>query len=154
MLFDSTDVLVRKNELIKLLPTHSHDMSRYNHLFEKEYNFYCLMMCISNLLSDTKKRANKNSFDFDLTLKYLVELWVAQQGRCALTGKEFSLEPGSLQSKNPFKISIDRVDNNKGYVKSNIRFLTHWANNAKSTWTDQIFLEFVKSTSRVLNENA
>lgn len=154
MSFDLNDALTRKNELIKLLPKHSHDFSRFNYLFDNEYNFYCLMTCISTLMSDTKKRANKHGFDFNLTLKDLIELWAEQNGKCALTGMEFSLESGSLQNKNPFKISIDRINNSRGYIKSNVRFLTHWANNAKSTWTDQIFLEFIESTSQILNETA
>jgi hypothetical protein len=56
-------------------------------------------------------------------------------------------ESGDLQNKNPYRTSVDRIDNNRGYVQGNVRLLTHWANNAKSTWPDETFNKFVKSAN-------
>ena len=97
----------------------------------------------SQILCDSKKRAKKNSWAFDLDREYLVRLWKKQQGKCAVTGAVLTGKPGSRQSKNPYRASLDRINNGKGYVKGNVRFVSHWYNNAKSTWPDKIFDEFV-----------
>ena len=47
-------------------------------------------------------------------------------------------------------LQIDRIDNNKGYVKGNIRLLCHWINNAKSTYGDELLDEFVLARAEVL----
>jgi 3'-phosphoadenosine 5'-phosphosulfate sulfotransferase (PAPS reductase)/FAD synthetase len=89
----------------------------------------------------------KFGWDYNLTIPYLAKLWFEQKGRCALTGIMLEYESGDLQSKNPYRASVDRIDNNHGYVQGNVRLLTHWANNAKSTWSDETFIKFVKSAS-------
>ena len=48
--------------------------------------------------------------------------------------------------KNPYSCSIDRINNDQGYIPGNIRLLTHWANNAKSTYNHSIFEDMIRST--------
>ena len=89
-----------------------------------------------------------------MDLPYLAELWIAQNGKCSLTGQWLDHVSGTPEYKNPYRASVDRIDNTRGYVKGNVRLLTHWANNAKSTWSDSIFETFVKTSNQVLTENA
>jgi len=96
------------------------------------------------ILKDSIKRSRMNSWHFDIDKPYLLELWAAQKGKCAVSGIAMQTQSGSQQNKNPFRASLDRIDNDKGYVKGNVRFVTHWINNAKSTWTEEIFSEFVQ----------
>lgn len=126
------------------------DLSKYNAIFQSNYRFYCVVIGLSAKMSDSKKRAAKMEFDFNLSLDYLVELWFQQKGRCKLTDQILSFASGSREDKNPFGASIDRIDNSKGYVKGNVRLLSHWANNAKSTWDDECFEQFVKSSHQIL----
>jgi hypothetical protein len=60
---------------------------------------------------------------------------------------------GDQYSKNPFRTSVDRIDNNRGYVQGNVRLLTHWANNAKSTWPDETFIKFVNAAASKCAKN-
>ena len=94
---------------------------------------------LNQKIIDSRKRARKMNFDYDITLSDLLELWIQQQGRCAVTGVVMSFESGDLQNKNAYACSVDRRDNEQGYTVDNVRLLTHWANNAKSTWPDYMF---------------
>ena len=131
--------------MLAVLPkaTHSH---AYTALFKLDHDWYCTVMGLSENLTNSKKRAAKFNWRCDLDLAYLANLWFEQQGRCALTGMILDYESGSLDNKNPYRTSVDRIDNDLGYVKGNVRLLCHWANNAKSTWDDKLFESFIKST--------
>ena len=85
-------------------------------------------------------------FDCDITLIDVVDLWLEQEGKCALTGIELEWQGGTLQDRNPLRASIDRMDNEQGYVKGNLRLVCHWANNAKSTWSDEVFRSMCQQT--------
>lgn len=76
------------------------------------------------LLSNAKNRAKKRQLDFDLTLKYLEDRMPDQcpvlKLRIDYSGKNKECCP-----------SIDRIDNNKGYTKDNIRIISMRANAIK-----------------------
>ena len=95
------------------------------------------------ILKDSAKRARLHNFEYNLDREYLVDLWKNQQGRCSVSGIEMQTESETRENKNPFRASLDRVDNNLGYIRGNVRFVCHWINNAKSTWTESIFEQFV-----------
>jgi hypothetical protein len=147
------DLLKNKVKLLSLVPTHAYDPN-YSILLKQFPTWYQVVMGLSENLSNSKKRAKKFGWKCDLDLPYLTELWMAQSGKCSLTGQWLDHASGSLDNKNPYRASVDRIDNSKGYVKGNVRLLTHWANNAKSTWADTIFETFVKTSNQVLTENA
>jgi hypothetical protein len=147
------DLLNNKEKLLSLVPTHPYD-SNYKVMFETIPAWYQVVMGLSENLTNSKKRAKKFGWKCDLDLPYLAELWINQNGKCSLTGQWLDYASGTPDDKNPYRTSVDRIDNNKGYVKGNVRLLTHWANNAKSTWPDSIFENFVKTSNQVLMENA
>jgi hypothetical protein len=147
-----------KPKLMKLVPypsngpkssLTSHDYNKSG-IFEKNYPWYIVVNGLSGKLTDSKKRAKKMEWACDLTLEYLAELWIKQQGRCALTGVAMSFSAGSQSDKNPMSCSVDRIDNSLGYVKGNVRLLTHWANNTKSTWDNSIFETMISHASKHL----
>ena len=98
---------------------------------------------LNQKIIDSRKRARNMDFDYDITLSDLLELWIAQQGRCAVTGVVMRFESGDSRNKNAYACSVDRIDNEQGYVVDNVRLLTHWANNAKSTWPDSMFEDMI-----------
>ena len=145
-------LLVEKSKLMKLLPTNSHDFSRIKHLFENHYEFYMVYATLSSTLSDSKKRGRNMGFAFNLDITYMLEIYFNQQGRCVLSKKPLDFKSGTQSMKNAYKASIDRIDNNKGYIKGNVRLLCHWVNNAKSTYSDEVFEDFVKASAMILME--
>jgi hypothetical protein len=90
----------------------------------------------------------KKRYDCDLTVEYLKRLWDDQNGICPLTGWELILPTNSSypwNESNPANASIDRIDNSKGYVQGNIRFVAYIANIARATFTDDQLKEFCKA---------
>ena len=148
------DLLANKRTLLRLVPSHAYDQTHYKLLSDKYPMWYQIVMSLSVNLSGSKKRAKQFDWKCDLSLAYLATLWMNQRGRCALTGQPLDYASGSQTDKNPYRASVDRIDNNKGYVVGNVRLLTHWANNAKSTWPDDVFEKFVKTANNTLVEHA
>lgn len=69
---------------------------------------------------DVIKRAKLKKFKIDIDLEYLKDLLEnKQKNRCAVTNIPISFEGETKIYKTP---SLDRIDNNKGYVKGNV----HW----------------------------
>ena len=98
-------------------------------------------------------RAEKMNFDWDLRVSDLGELWIKQKGRCDMTDVIMSFDSGTNANKNHNKCSIDRIDSKQGYVKGNIRLLTHWANNALNTWNDNVFQFHIEQAYHKMQKN-
>ena len=89
-------------------------------------------------------RRRKKQYNVDL--KFLKQLWLEQKGICPITGWELALPKhssdwGSKQDK-MFRASLDRIDNQLGYVKGNVRFITHMANMARNIFSDEELIKF------------
>jgi hypothetical protein len=84
-------------------------------------------------------RTSKRRKETDLDLQYLKDLWENQNGKCAITNIEMSLD----RHHAPFQASLDRIDNDKGYIKGNVRFICLITNYARNTWNDDIVKEFI-----------
>ena len=83
-----------------------------------------------------KKNARNKNIEIDITLKYLIELYEKQQGKCHYTGLNME---GVIGSKN--SISVDRIDSNKGYTKDNVCLAMIKINIAKNDLDTKEFLE-------------
>lgn len=93
--------------------------------------------------------AKQRNKDFDLTLECLKNLWEEQNGTCPFTGfklvnKSFSKK--DKKSKLSIKTaSLDRIDNSKGYVKGNVRFVSVMFNYARNNFEDEDVIEFARA---------
>lgn len=76
----------------------------------------------NRLLSSAKTRAKKRGLEFNLELEDIII-----PEHCPVLG--LKLEQGGFNSPN--SPSLDRVDNSKGYVKGNVRVISHRANSIK-----------------------
>ena len=91
--------------------------------------------------------------DHSLTKEDIKDLLIKQDGKCALTGTQLFLATATIYAKAKTYLrneqitsteyntrpSIDRIDNKKGYERSNIQITTISANNGKNgtTFTDR-----------------
>lgn len=97
-----------------------------------------------SMLYNAKGRASKNNLHFDLNIDFLKEKWT---GRCELSGIEFAKD--IISKRNPFRPSLDRIDNNKGYTKDNVRIILWGLNLAINEYGLEIYLKIAKG---VLNQ--
>ena len=91
-----------------------------------------------NARGSAKKRGNACELEYyDLR-----DLWAIQKGLCAYTGW-----PMELTSKSQRLVSLERIDNNLGYVKDNILLVCWCANKARSGMSQDEFIEMCKAVS-------
>jgi len=98
------------------------------------------------VLKTIKQRVKDRPKDFNLTLEYLKEIWDEQEGKCLFTG--FDLELRTYRSNRLLDIksaSLDRIDNSKGYVQGNVRWVSVMYNYARNTFSDEDVLEFAQA---------
>lgn len=102
-------------------------------------------------LKTVKQRIKAKPKDFDLTVEYLKEIWDEQKGKCPFTG--FDLELRTYASRrdfrdNPLNIksaSLDRIDNSKGYIQGNVRWVSVMFNFARNKFSDEEVVEFAQA---------
>jgi hypothetical protein len=91
---------------------------------------------------NSKSSAKIRGYEWDLSFDYLLYLFDKQQGLCALSGEPLVLKTSPRGTPDyKYIISIDRIDNNIGYVEGNIQFVTTQVNVAKNSYSTQEFLE-------------
>lgn len=77
----------------------------------------------------------------DLTREWFEQIWKNQNGECALSGVKMSRErnqgAGNVFGKDGTKVSIDRLNHDKPYVKSNCRLVCVMANLMRHRQTDE-----------------
>jgi len=97
---------------------------------------------VSSLLGKIKYRATKTNRDFSLSVDDILKMWISQNGRCAITGDEITIDVGRGHVLT--NLSIDRRDSDNGYTKDNIQLCTVAANRSKQTMTMVEFVDFCK----------
>lgn len=83
-----------------------------------------------------KTGAEDRNLDFTITQEDLSILLKDQQGLCAYTNLPIKWNPKGHQGH---PISIDRIDNNLGYIPGNIQLVLPEVNFMKGTLTDERF---------------
>ncbi|MCE5292910.1 MAG: hypothetical protein LLG14_27255 [Nocardiaceae bacterium] len=91
------------------------------------------------LMQAARQRCSKSGMEFDLDDEWVAQRWT---GRCELTGFEFAIGNRVLGMFSP---SIDRVDNSRGYLKDNCRFILFGLNTAKGAGTDAELLQIAQA---------
>jgi hypothetical protein len=99
------------------------------------------------MLISAKGRAKKNGLEFNL-----VESDIVIPKYCPIFPEmELYKSDGKVSYNSP---TLDRIDNNKGYVKGNIGVISHKANSIKRDGTVELFkrlIEYIESSSQEKN---
>ena len=82
----------------------------------------------------------RSKHECTIDLDYLCDIWREQHGTCPLTKLPLETKYNSLHSA-----SIDRINNDFGYVKGNIRIVCRSINLARNTHSDPVIIEFISN---------
>lgn len=86
----------------------------------------------------------KRNHEVNVTIEDLQNVWEKQNGICEFTNIKLELSSYTKIEKNPiFSASLDRIDNKKGYVKGNIRWISRSVNYMKNNMTDDMVWELI-----------
>lgn len=83
-----------------------------------------------HIWSGIKASAAHRNIEFDISIEYAWELFEKQNRKCALSN-EFLLFYSSNNNKSLTTASLDRIDNNKGYINGNVWWVHKTVNRMK-----------------------
>ena len=91
--------------------------------------------------------ATRRNIAFELSPKFIWDLYEKQKGRCALTDIPISLTrdlKGQNVNWDVITASLDRIDNSKGYVDGNVWWVHKEVNRLKNNYTLEELLHWSK----------
>jgi hypothetical protein len=79
----------------------------------------------------------------------LMTAWERCEGRCAVSGPEFSeAQVGGGKAKRPYAPSLDRIDPRRGYEPDNVRLVCAVANFAMNAWGLEPVLHMARAMAK------
>lgn len=93
------------------------------------------------ILNNIKGRAEERGMEFSVSAQFLENLWMSQNKRCALTDLEMTWELATREIPLTH-VSIDRIDNTKGYTEQNIQLVCFQANIMKQKLSMEDFVSY------------
>lgn len=102
------------------------------------------------IVKNAKSRGIRRYSVFGVSADDIVELYWKQRGLCAVSGLPFDLDRGGVGrgQKPPFRPSLDRIDNRRGYEPDNIRLVCTIANFGMGAWGEIAFLRLCRAVVR------
>jgi hypothetical protein len=99
-------------------------------------------------MKNIKRNSKKRNHTYDVDIEYLEMIWKEQDGICPFTKEKLQLKTHSDDRfSTPYSASIDRIDNSKGYIKGNIRFVALMFNYARNKFSDEQVIDFCKQVA-------
>ncbi len=98
-----------------------------------------------------REGATRRGLDFDISIEYAWQLFLAQGRQCALSGVEITFS-NSLKKCNPdyskFTASLDRIDSSQGYKEGNVQWVHKKINRMKGELTDREFIHWCREVAK------
>jgi hypothetical protein len=107
--------------------------------------------------SNERIKQNKKIKEFSINIEDLKEIWNKQDGKCYYSGRKmkynFSRKELPKLKSHPEKVSIDRLDSNKGYIKDNIVLCCLMANTMKFDTSLEEFKKWIYDINNTINNH-
>jgi hypothetical protein len=95
-----------------------------------------------------RRDAERRGIPFEITIQEAWDLFVAQAGRCALSGREIVLCRSAkehVQNKDAHTASLDRIDPKKWYFKDNIQWIHKSIQKMKWAFDEEYFIAMCRA---------
>ena len=104
--------------------------------------------------AELKRQAKRRGYEFDLDKDYMYKLWLKQNKKCALSDLILTIPKGNREQCGPKNTaSIDRIDNNLGYIKGNVQWVHKKLNKMRGSLTVEEFVYYCKIVGDYKNDN-
>ena len=110
-----------------------------------------VLLYSSKNLAKIRSKNNSEKGMIDIDREFIIKLAEKQNNKCAISNIDLDWKKNS-----PKKVSIDRIDSNKGYTKDNVRLVCHQVNIAINNYNIESFYEMCKSVvihNNLMNTN-
>ena len=114
-------------------------MTRFQRQTSTTYASY-----LHEVFKTAKHRAKRRGTEFTIDEEDLIDLWLTQNGRCALSGVVLTHHRDG-SGKKDFNGSIDRIANKKGYHVENVQMVAYRVNIMKNTLPEDLFYWWIKT---------
>ena len=117
----------------------------------KQYNWKGYGAISGEFWTRIKSAAKSRNLDIQISIEYIWDLYLKQNGKCALTGLDIFFADDSVKYRTGYSTaSLDRIDSSKGYIEGNVQWLHKTINIMKM---DLPMEEFIKLCSQVTKYN-
>jgi hypothetical protein len=97
-------------------------------------------------VKNAKLRALKKNIEFELTKEYVINLFESQGGLCYYSGIKMNIVKSDPDNMiDPFKMTIDCINPDKGYVEGNIVWCTYCINAMKQKMSKERLVSVCES---------
>lgn len=96
-----------------------------------------------NQISRAASGKERRKLEFTITIQYAWELFVKQNGLCALSGL-----PIKFGGQNNRTASLDRIDSRFGYVPGNVQWVHKHINMMKNSLNQDVFIELCSAVAK------
>lgn len=117
---------------------------KYSKVFQGKLG--CYEELRSKYLQRIISGAKARNLKFNLNKKYLWNLYIKQNKKCALSGISINFE--NYATKEKATASLDRIDSSKGYVKGNVQWVHKHVNKMKQDFSDAYFIQMCKKIAK------
>jgi len=93
-----------------------------------------------------KKNARTRNLEVSIDIKYLWDLYICQNKKCALSGVDIGF-PKMVTEKYKTTASLDRIDSSIGYVEGNVQWLHKDVNRMKMDINQDVFIQYCHNIS-------
>ena len=125
---------------------------------EKQPKFWCDLKCrglhardsdtgFRILMQQVKHSAKDRNKILELDADFLRELWKRQDGKCAYTKIPMEL-PEHWKPRQPYTVSIDRIDSGKDYLRDNVELVCMFVNLGKNGFTKECIQHFISMVQK------
>ena len=102
-----------------------------------------------SIISHAKSGATARGISYSVSSEYLDEVWIQQNGVCALSGETITMKaPGKNRVAWGNYASLDRIDSAIGYEKGNVQWVHPIVNIMKNRFDKETFIVFCHKISR------
>ena len=109
----------------------------------KNYNWTGYKCIPGNYWNEFSRTARKRNIEFDITIEYGYSLYEKQNKKCKLSNLPIEFETTNNKIKT-FQASLDRIDNNIGYVDGNVQWIVKEINYMKNKISEDKFISLCK----------
>lgn len=89
-----------------------------------------------------KRRAKEHNFELDFGVEHLKELWIIQDGKCAISDIKMTYE--QYVGRVSTNVSVDRINSLDGYKNGNVQLVCMAVNQMKNDLTQNELINFCK----------
>jgi hypothetical protein len=93
--------------------------------------------------SNIRRGAESRNIEFNISIEYLWETFLNQNGMCALSGKPLNFGR-IVKDKKTQTVSVDRIDSKIGYIEGNIQWVDKVINIMKNKLNETEFFKICK----------